>query len=73
VCVSSGAAAKLGLSKMVEAVRNVRGLKKTDMKLNDALPAIAVDPETYRVTADGVHLTCAPAHALPLAQNYFLF
>ena len=32
-----------------------------------------VDPETYRVFADGVHLTCEPVHRLPLAQRYFLF
>jgi urease subunit alpha len=32
-----------------------------------------VDPETYRVLADGVHLTCAPVDRLPLAQRYFLF
>ena len=43
------------------------------MKLNDAMPRIQVDPETYHVTADGVHLTCEPAQALPLSQRYFLF
>ncbi len=43
------------------------------MKLNDALPEIEVDPETYRVTADGEHLTCEPAAELPLAQRYFLY
>jgi urease subunit alpha len=43
------------------------------MKLNDALPRITVDPETYQVRADGVLLECAPATSLPLAQRYFLF
>ena len=43
------------------------------MKLNDALPRITVDPETYRVTADGVELKSEPASVLPLAQRYFLF
>ena len=32
-----------------------------------------IDPETYKVTADGNHLTCEPATSLPLAQRYFLF
>lgn len=32
-----------------------------------------VDPETYRVTADGEHLTCEPLKELPLAQRYFVF
>jgi urease subunit alpha len=43
------------------------------MKLNDALPAITVDPETYLVTADGEPLRSQPATVLPLAQRYFLF
>ncbi len=43
------------------------------MKLNDALPKMQVDPETYEVRADGVLLTCEPADLLPLAQKYFLF
>jgi len=62
-----------GLHKSVVPVANCRGLGKKDMKLNDALPVIEVDPETYEVRADGVHLTCAPATELPLAQRYSLF
>lgn len=61
------------LDKRVEAVRNVRKLSKLDMKLNDALPNIEVDPETYKVTADGVVLTCSPATTVPLSRNYFMF
>jgi urease subunit alpha len=40
---------------------------------NAATPHIEVDPETYEVRADGVHLTCEPATVLPLAQRYFLY
>src|SRR4051795_7298900 len=40
---------------------------------NDATPDIQVDPETYRVTADGELLVCEPATVLPMAQRYFLF
>ena len=72
-CVESGGAEGYGLSKRIEAVRNCRGLGKKDMVLNDALPEITVDPETYEVTADGDKLTCEPASELPLAQRYFLF
>jgi len=72
-CASEGVAAGYGLNKRIEPVRRCRGLGKKDMKLNDATPVITVDPETYRVTADGEHLTCAPAETLPLAQRYFLF
>jgi urease subunit alpha len=62
-----------GLDKQVVAVRNCRSIGKKDLKLNDACPKIEVDPETYKVTADGEHLTCEPAQTLPLAQLYNLF
>jgi urease subunit alpha len=64
---------KLGLQRRVVAVKNCRSVKKRDLKLNNALPKIEVDPETYVVTADGVHLTCDPIIVQPMAQRYFLF
>jgi urease subunit alpha len=65
---------KLGLNRMLCAVSDTRsGIGKRSMILNDATPHIEVDPETYEVRADGVHLTCAPATELPMAQRYFLF
>ena len=72
-CVESGVAASYCLQKQTVAVCNTRSIGKRDMVLNDALPVIAVDPETYEVTADGVLLTCAPDNVVPLAQRYFLF
>ncbi|MCB0038892.1 MAG: urease subunit alpha, partial [Caldilinea sp.] len=66
-------AARLGLAKQVVAVRGCRSVGKADMVLNDAMPAIEVDPESYEVRADGELLTCAPAAVLPMAQRYFLF
>jgi urease subunit alpha len=64
---------KIGLQKTAVAVSNIRNLSKASMKLNDALPRIEVDPETYEVRADGELLTCEPATILPMAQRYFLF
>jgi urease subunit alpha len=64
---------KLGLQKRVAAVKHCRSITKRDLKLNDYLPKIEVDSETYVVTADGVRLTCEPAAVLPMAQRYFLF
>jgi len=64
---------KLGLRKPLVAVSNTRRIGKRDMRLNDALPRIEVDPETYAVRADGELLVCEPASVLPLAQRYFLF
>ena len=63
----------LGLTKIVAPVSNCRAIGKKDMRLNDALPAIEVDPETYVVKADGETLACEPAEVLPMAQRYFLF
>ncbi len=67
------AIAALGLSKPLEAIRNVRKIGKKDMVLNDWLPKIEVDAETYEVRADGELLVCEPATVLPMAQRYFLF
>jgi urease subunit alpha len=68
-----GSLASLGLSKQLSAVKGCRSIGKRDMVLNDALPMLSVDPETYEVRADGVLLRCAPAARLPLAQRYSLF
>ncbi|MCT7982512.1 urease subunit alpha [Laspinema sp. A4] len=64
---------RLGLRKQAIAVSDTRKVGKRDMKLNETLPYIEVDPETYQVWADGQLLTCEPAQVLPLAQRYFLF
>jgi urease subunit alpha len=71
--VSAGVAQKLGLRKMIAAVRNCRRIAKKDMVHNSATPKIDVDPETYEVRVDGKLITCEPARVLPLAQRYFLF
>jgi urease subunit alpha len=63
----------LGLNKQFSIVRGCRGIGKKHMKLNDTLPVLEIDPETYEVRADGVKLTCDPAHTLPLTQLYSLF
>ncbi|MEH2210011.1 urease subunit alpha [Nostoc sp.] len=64
---------QLGLQKAAVAVSGTRQLSKRDMKLNNALPHIEVDPETYQVRTDGELLICEPATVLPMAQRYFLF
>ena len=63
----------LGLRKNLSPVASCRNVSKLDMVLNDHLPTIEVDPESYEVRADGELLTCEPADCLPLAQRYFLF
>jgi urease subunit alpha len=71
--LKQGIGAKLNLQKQVVAVSGIRKLTKREMKLNDAMPRMEVDPETYEVRADGELLTCEPATVLPMAQRYFLF
>jgi urease subunit alpha len=71
--LAAGIGERLGLSKQLVAVKGIRTLSKKDMVLNDYVPKMAVDAETYEVRADGVLLTCEPATSLPMAQRYFLF
>jgi urease subunit alpha len=72
--LDAGIGDRLGLSRPLLAVRNTRGgIGKRSMVLNDALPRIEVDAETYEVRADGELLVCEPARVLPMAQRYFLF
>ncbi len=72
--LEAGIGETLGLARPLVAVANTRGgIGKRSMLLNDATPAIEVDPETYEVRADGELLVCEPATVLPLAQRYFLF
>jgi urease subunit alpha len=71
--LKNGIPEQLKLHKTAVAVSNIRQLSKRDMKLNDAMPHMEVNPETYEVRADGELLTCEPATVLPMAQRYFLF
>jgi urease subunit alpha len=64
---------RLGLQKRLVAVKGTRSVSKKDLLLNDYLPKIEVDPQTYEVRADGQLLTCEPAKTLPMTQRYFLF
>ncbi len=71
--LQAGIPEQLGLKSLIGEVKNCRQVKKTDMLLNDYLPQIDVDSQTYEVRADGELLVCEPAEELPMAQRYFLF
>ena len=43
------------------------------MVLNDALPHIDIDPESFRIAIDGDVVEPAPAERLPMAQLYQMF
>ncbi|KAK0630101.1 urease [Bombardia bombarda] len=71
--ISSGAVASYGLRKRVEPVRGCRNIGKKDMKFNDAMPRMRVDPERYTVEADGVVCTAEPSKELPLTQSWYVY
>jgi urease subunit alpha len=71
--IKAGVHQELNLKKAVLPVVGTRSISKGDLKLNNTLPHIEVNPETYQVKADGELLTCEPATVLPMAQRYFLF
>jgi urease subunit alpha len=71
--VRDGLADRLAVRRRLVPVRDTRALRKTDLPLNDALPRIEVDPETFTVRIDGEVVEPHPAVELPLAQRYFLF
>ncbi|KAF4159159.1 hypothetical protein CNMCM6936_004606 [Aspergillus lentulus] len=78
-----------GLKKTIETVKHCRTvdpnqiqpgpksqpepLSKKHMKYNSEMPKMEVDPETFTVRADGEVCDVAPATALPLTQDYFVF
>lgn len=64
---------QLALQSIIGVVKQCRSVTKKDMLLNNYLPEISVDSQTYEVRADGELLTCEPASVLPMAQRYFLF
>ncbi|CAA0122283.1 Urease subunit alpha 1 [BD1-7 clade bacterium] len=71
--INNGVAAELGLKRRSVACGNTRNISKADMLLNNFLPSITVDSQTYEVRVDGNLLTCEPAVELPMAQRYSLF
>jgi urease subunit alpha len=71
--LDAGLAERLGLRRRLAAVSDTRDVGKAQMKLNDALPRIDIDPETFRIDIDGDAVLPAPAEHLPLAQLYNLF
>ena len=62
---------KLGLKSRVEPVRGIRSLTKHSMVRNNITPHIEVNPETFAVMVDGVHVTVPPVQRASLGQLYF--
>jgi urease subunit alpha len=62
-----------GIRRALVPVGDTRSVGKADMPLNDALPRIEVEPDTFTVRIDGEVIEPDPVIELPMAQRYFLF
>ncbi|PUE66799.1 urease subunit alpha [Arcobacter lacus] len=70
---SSNLKDKLGISKEVLPVKNVRNIGKADMKLNDFIGDIEIDSETYDVKINGELIESNYVEKVPMARRYFMF
>ncbi len=71
--IEAGLAEKLAVGRPLAPVRDVHAVGKADLPLNDALPDIQVDPDTFTVRIDGEVWPEQPPAELPMTQRYFLF
>ncbi|MGW4039431.1 urease subunit alpha [Streptomyces sp. NPDC004778] len=71
--IEDGLPERLALDKPFVPITSTRGVTKADMRENDAVPRVDVDPDSFAVTIDGDPVEPAPAAELPMAQRYFLF
>ena len=71
--LEDGLADRLAVHRRLVPLENVRGRTKADLPLNDALPAIEVDPDAFEVRIDGEPVHHEPVTDLPMTQRYFLF
>ncbi|WP_328604630.1 urease subunit alpha [Amycolatopsis sp. NBC_00345] len=71
--LGSGLAERFGIRRPLVAVSNMRARTKADMVLNDALPDVRVEPDSFAVHVDGELIEPQPVTELPMAQRYFLF
>lgn len=71
--LEAGLADRADVGRRLVPVANTRQLSKADMPLNDSLPDIRVDPDSFTVWIDGERVTEQPATELPMSQRYFMF
>ncbi|WP_307858048.1 urease subunit alpha [Cellulomonas fulva] len=71
--LEDGLADRLGLRRTLLPLAGTRDVGKAQMRLNDALPRIEIDPESFAIAVDGEFVVPAPADRLPLAQLYSMF
>jgi urease subunit alpha len=73
MALEAGLADRLDVRRSLVPVEDVRRRGKADLPLNDALPDVRVEPDTFTVRVDGEVIEPAPVSQLPMTQRYFLF
>jgi urease subunit alpha len=71
--IELGISERLGLDRRLVGAKNTRAVQKVDLPLNDYMPEITVDPDTFAVRINGELIEANPMEELPMAQRYFLF
>jgi urease subunit alpha len=71
--LESGVAERFNIGREMVPVANTRRRGKADMVLNDAVPDVQVDADSFAVHVDGELIEPQPVDVLPMAQRYFLF
>jgi urease subunit alpha len=71
--IADNLASRLAVARQLIPIADTRSRGKADMPLNDALPRIEVEPDTFTVRVDGEIFEPQPPVELPMAQRYFLF
>jgi urease subunit alpha len=71
--IEDGLADRLAVNRRLVPVADTSARGKADLPLNDALPRIEVEPDTFTVRVDGEVFEAQPPTELPMAQRYFLF
>lgn len=71
--IETGTVGTYGLKKRVEGVKGCRMVGKKDMRHNDFMPKMKVDPESYTVVANGEVCQALPAETLPLSQSFYVY
>lgn len=64
---------KFELERIILPVKNCRKITKKDMKFNDVVTSIKVNPETYEVSVNGKKITSKSVDKVSLGQLYCLF
>ncbi len=72
LAIEADTARKLGVEKPFVPIKPVRALGKADMVLNDTLPRIEVDTQSFDVFADGRKLFHPPFARVPLNRAHML-